>query len=67
MDKFIVFNGGVFNTRHIIGMTKIEKSVYPLYGIALHVTGDVERQWFDSEDERDRVFNDIISDQLLND
>lgn len=65
MDKFIEFNGGVFNTRHIIGMTKIEKSVHPLYGIALHVTGDVERQYFDEEYERDTVFNQL-SRELLN-
>lgn len=64
MDKFIVFNGGVFNTRHIIGMTKIEKSVHPLYGIALHVTGDVDRQWFDNEHERDTVFNQLSRDLL---
>lgn len=65
MDKFIKFNGGVFNTRHIIGMTKIEKTVHPLYGIALHVTGDVERRWFNEEYERDTVFNQIL-EELLN-
>ena len=41
MDKFIEFNDGVFNTRHIIAMTKTKRDWSPQYGIALHVTGDV--------------------------
>ena len=64
MNKFIEFNGGVFNTRHIVGMTKIKKSVYPQYGIALHITGDIERQWFDDDYERDTVFNQLSRDLL---
>ena len=43
MDKFIEFNGGVFNTRHIIAMTKCERDWSTQYGIALHVTGDIEK------------------------
>lgn len=64
MDKFIEFNGGVFNTRHIIAMTKCKRDWGPQYGIALYVTGDIERQWFDSEDERDMIFNQISRDLL---
>lgn len=65
MDKFIEFNDGVFNTRHIIAMTKVKCDVGPQYGIALHVTGDVEEQYFDDDYERDSVFNQL-SRELLN-
>lgn len=65
MDKFVEFNGGVFNTRHIIAVVKNKRSSEPQYGIAMHVTGDVERQWFDYEYERDTVFNQL-SRELLN-
>ena len=66
MDKFIEFNGGVFNTRHIIAMVKPDKSyMTPMYVIELHVTGDIERQWFKDEYERDAVFNQL-SRELLN-
>lgn len=65
MDKFIEFNGGVFNTRHIIALVKTERTVHPMYGIALHVTGDVERQYFNNEYERDTIFNQL-SRELLN-
>ena len=65
MDKFIEFNDGVFNTRHIIAMTKCRRDWGPQYGIALHVPRDVERQYFDEEYERDTVFNQI-SRELLN-
>lgn len=66
MEKFIVFNGGVFNTRHIIAMVKAKRTnMQPMYVIELHVTGDVERQWFNEEYERDIVFNQI-SKELLN-
>ena len=65
MDKFIEFNGGVFNTRHIIAVTKCERNFAPFYGIAIHVTNDVERQYFDEEYERDTVFNQILK-ELLN-
>ena len=64
MDKFIEFNGGVFNTRHIIAMTKCKHDWDPQYGIALHVIGDVERQYFDEEYERDTVFNQLSRDLL---
>lgn len=66
MDKFIEFNGGVFNTRHIIAMTKCRRDWGPQYGIALHVSRDVEKQYFDEEYERDTVFNQL-SRELLND
>ena len=65
MDKFIEFNGGVFNTRHIIAMTKRKRDWGPQYGIALYITGDIEYQWFNEECERDTVFNQI-SRELLN-
>lgn len=65
MDKFIEFNGGVFNTRHIIAVVKGKRDVTPQYGISMYVTGDVERQWFNEEYERDIVF-DQISKELLN-
>ena len=66
MDKFIEFNGGVFNTRHIIAMTKCERDWSTQYGIALHVTRDIEKQYFNEEYERDAVFNQL-SRELLND
>lgn len=65
MDKFIEFNGGVFNTRHIIAMTKCVRDWGPQYGIVLHVPRDVEKGWFDTEYERDTVFSQI-SRELLN-
>lgn len=65
MDKFIEFNGGVFNTRHIIAMVKGKRDATPQYCISMYVTGDVERQWFDTEYERDTVFSQI-SIYLLN-
>ena len=65
MDKFIEFNGSVFNTRHIIALGKCKRDWGPQYGIALHVTGDVERQYFNEEYERDTVFNKV-SNELLN-
>jgi hypothetical protein len=65
MDKFIEFNEGVFNTRHIIAMTKTKREWDPQYGIVLHVTGDVEEQYFDDDYDRDSVFN-RLSRELLN-
>jgi hypothetical protein len=65
MDKFIEFNGSIFNIRHIIAVCKCKRDRSPQYGIALHVTGDVERQHFDNEDARNAVFNQL-SNQLLN-
>lgn len=65
MDKFIEFNGSVFNTRHIIAAGKCKRDWSPQYGIALHVTSDIERQYFDEEYERDSVFNQL-SRELLN-
>jgi hypothetical protein len=65
MDKFIEFNGAVFNTRHIIAACKCKRDWGPQYGIALHVTGDIERQYFNEEYERDTIFNQL-SNQLLN-
>lgn len=65
MDKFIEFNGGVFNTRHIIALVKEKRNVQPQYCISMHITGDIERQYFNEEYERDSVFNQI-SIELLN-
>lgn len=64
MDKFIEFNDGVFNTRHIIAMTKCERDWSTQYGIALHVTGDIEKQYFNEEYERNTVFNQLSRDLL---
>ena len=65
MDKFIEFNGSVFNTRHIIAVGKCKREWESQYGIALYVTGDVEKQYFAEEYERDMVFNQL-SRELLN-
>ena len=65
MDKFIEFNEGVFNTRHLIAVTKCERNFAPFYGIAMFITNDVERQYFNEEYERDTVFNQL-SRELLN-
>lgn len=64
MDKFIEFNGGVFNTRHIIALVKGKRNAIPQYCISMHITGDIERQWFDNEYERDAVFNQLSRDLL---
>ena len=65
MDKFIEFNRGVFNTRHIIALVKGKRDIVPQYCISLYVTGDIERQWFNEEFERDTVFYQL-SRELLN-
>lgn len=65
MDKFIEFNEGVFNTRHIVALVKTENNTNPKYGIELHFIRDIERQYFDDDYERDSVFNQI-SRELLN-
>lgn len=65
MDKFVEFNGGVFNTRHIIALVKSERAVPPQYCISMYVTGDISRQYFNEEYERDVVFNQL-SRELLN-
>ena len=64
MDKFIEFNDGVFNTRHIIAAGKCKRDWGPQYGISLFVTGDIDRQWFNEEYERDTVFNQLSRDLL---
>lgn len=67
MDKFIEFNDGVFNTRHIIAMVKAKRThMQPMYAIELHITGDIERRWFIDEYERDSVFNQLSRELLLN-
>lgn len=66
MDKFIEFNGGVFNTHHIIAMTKCNRDWGHQYGIALHVRGDVEKQYFADDYERDTIFNQLSRELLLN-
>ena len=65
MDKFIEFNESVFNTRHIIALVKSERAVPPKYCITMYVTGDMNRQYFNEEYERDYVFNQL-SRELLN-
>ena len=65
MDKFVEFNGGVFNTRHIIALVKEKWNVQPQYCISMHITGDIERQYFNEEYERDTIFNQL-SRELLN-
>ena len=65
MDKFIEFNGGVFNTRHITALIKGKRDITPQYCISMYVTGYIERQYFDNEYGRDHVFNQI-SRELLN-
>lgn len=65
MEKFIEFNDGVFNTRYIIAMVEAKRTnMQPMYAIELHITGDIKRQWFNEEYERDTVFNQI-SNELL--
>ena len=65
MDKFIEFNDGVFNTRHIIALVKGKRDFAPRYCISMYVTDDIEKQYFDEEFERDVVFNQL-SKELLN-
>lgn len=65
MDKFIEFNDGVFNTRHVVALVKTERDTNPKYGIALHFIRDIERQYFVDDYERDCVFNQL-SRELLN-
>ena len=66
MDKFITFKGWVFNTRYIISMCKNERNVTGMieYSIELQTTNNTFRQWFDSESERDMVFNQLSKDFL---
>lgn len=65
MDKFIEFNGSIFNTHYIINMRKFTRYGEPNYGIILQITGKEEQQWFVDEYERDTVFNQL-SRELLN-
>ena len=65
MDKFIEFNDGIFNTRHIVALVKTEKNTNPKYGIELHFIRDIERQYFDDDYERDSIFHQL-SRELLN-
>ena len=64
MDKFVEFNGGIFNTRHIIALVKGQREIPPRYCISMYVTGDINRQYFNEEYERDVVFNQISRDLL---
>lgn len=64
MSTFIKFKGGLINTRYIMAVAQIKRSDTPTYGIALHITGDIIRQWFATEEERDMEF-DNINQQLL--
>ena len=65
MDKFIEFNGGVFNIHYVIASVKGKRDIAPQYCISMYITGDIERQWFNEEYERDTVFNQL-SRELLN-
>ena len=64
MSTFIKFKGGLINTRYIMAVAQIKRSDIPAYGIALHITNDIIRQWFETEEERDMEF-DNINQQLL--
>lgn len=68
MEKFIEFNGGVFNTRYIIAVIKgkqdVPRHLPPQYVISMHTTGDVVSQYFNEEYERDVVFNKLSRDLL---
>ena len=63
MDKFIEFNGGVFNTRYIMELTKGYRGFQ--YCISLYTTNEIEHMWFNNKDERDTIFNQL-SRELLN-
>jgi hypothetical protein len=47
-----------------MAVAQIKRSDVPTYGIAVHITNDIIRQWFDTEEERDMEF-DNINQQLL--
>jgi hypothetical protein len=64
MCKFIKFKGGLINTRYIMAVAQIKRSDAPTHGIAVHITNDIIRQWFETEEERDMEF-DNINQQLL--
>jgi hypothetical protein len=66
MSKFIEFKGGLINTRYIIAVAQSNRTDIPSYGIALHLTNDIIRQWFETEEERDTIL-DQLSRELLND
>ena len=53
MSAFIKFKGGLINTRYIMAVAQVKRSDIPTYGIALHMTNDIVRQWFETEEERD--------------
>jgi hypothetical protein len=64
MDKFIQFKDGLINTKYIIAVAQSNRTDIPSYGIAVHITNDIIRQWFETEEERDMEF-DNINQQLL--
>lgn len=60
--KFIEFGNSIVNTRHIgkIVPTKGINSYSGKYGITLVLDGfENMTEWLDSEDERDKRFNEI--------
>ena len=65
MSRFIEFKGGLVNTRYIMAVAQANRADIPSYGIALHITNDVIRWWFNDEYERDEAF-DRLSRELLN-
>lgn len=67
MDKFIKFGENVFNTRYIVAIGKCKKETYVKleYGIEIYTTIDVDRIYFNTEEERNDAF-DSLSNQILN-
>lgn len=63
MDKFIVFNGNLYNTRYIVSVVKEKR--FETFSIKLHLVNDVETEKFDNENERDVQFDNIM-EQFVN-
>lgn len=66
MDKFIKFGENIFNTNYIVAIGKCTMtSAKIVYGIEIYTTIDVDRIYFNTEEERNDAF-DSLSNQLLN-
>lgn len=65
MDKFIKFGENVFNTRYIVAIGKSKRVYKPEYGIEIYTTVDIDRNYFNTEEERNDAFNSL-SNELLN-
>lgn len=63
MNKFILFNGNLYNTNHIVSLSKEESPTK--YAITLTTVNKIIRQWFNEFNEREQEF-DNLSKQLLN-